>query len=133
MKIFWQRIYWYLNTFWGKVIIVMMFPLSYILFYYVITNDYTLYIATTVPVSEVEFRIDSSNYVFIPGEGMFSEEEQFYAYTEQSEESEVSTAGKVMWKTNIISVRKKTSDIHLPFVSCNEDTQDVSINIELEE
>ena len=28
--------------------------------------------------------------------GMFSEEEQFYAYTEQSEESEVSTAGKVM-------------------------------------
>lgn len=65
--------------------------------------------------------------------GMFSEEEQFYAYTEQSEESEVSTAGKVMWKTNIISVRKKTSDIHLPFVSCNEDTQDVSINIELEE
>lgn len=48
--------------------------------------------------------------------GMFSEEEQFYAYTEQSEESEVSTAGKVMWKTNIISVRKKTSDIHLPFV-----------------
>ena len=53
----------------------MMFPLSYILFYYVITNDYTLYIATTVPVSEVEFRIDSSNYVFIPGEGMFSEEE----------------------------------------------------------
>lgn len=31
--------------------------------------------------------------------GMFSEEEQFYAYTEQSEESEVSTAGKVMWKT----------------------------------
>lgn len=36
-------IYWYLNTFWGKVIIVMMFPLSYILFYYVITNDYTLY------------------------------------------------------------------------------------------
>ena len=30
--------------------------------------------------------------------GMFSEEEQFYAYTEQSEESEVSTAGKVMWK-----------------------------------
>ena len=75
MKIFWQRIYWYLNTFWGKVIIVMMFPLSYILFYYVITNDYTLYIATRVPVSEVEFRIDSSNYVFIPGEGMFSEEE----------------------------------------------------------
>ena len=63
----------------------------------------------------------------------YSEEEQFYAYTEQSEESEVSTAGKVMWKTNIISVRKKTSDIHLPFVSCNEDTQDVSINIELEE
>ena len=55
---------------------------------------------------------------------MFSEEEQFYAYTEQSEESEVSTAGKVMWKTNIISVRKKTSDIHLPFVSCNEDTQE---------
>ena len=48
--------------------------------------------------------------------GRFSEEEQFYAYTEQSEESEVSTAGKVMWKTNIISVRKKTSDIHLPFV-----------------
>ena len=34
--------------------------------------------------------------------GMFSEEEQFYAYTEQSEESEVSTAGKVMWKTKII-------------------------------
>ena len=65
--------------------------------------------------------------------GMFSEEEQFYAYTEQSEESEVSTAGKVMWKTNIISVRKKTSDIHLPFVSCNEDIQDVSINIELGE
>ena len=27
--------------------------------------------------------------------GMFSEEEQFYAYTEQSEESEVSTAGGV--------------------------------------
>ena len=61
------------------------------------------------------------------------QEEQFYAYTEQSEESEVSTAGKVMWKTNIISVRKKTSDIHLPFVSCNEDIQDVSINIELGE
>lgn len=61
------------------------------------------------------------------------QEEQFYAYTEQSEESEVSTAGKVMWKTNIISVRKKTSDIHLPFVSCNEDTRDVSINIELGE
>ena len=61
------------------------------------------------------------------------QEEQFYAYTEQSEESEVSTAGKVMWKTNIISVRKKTSDIHLPFVSCNEDMQDVSINIELGE
>jgi len=30
-------------------------------------------------------------------------------------------------------VRKKISDIHLPFVSCNEDTQDVSINIELGE
>ena len=44
------------------------------------------------------------------------QEEQFYAYTEQSEESEVSTAGEVMWKTNIISVRKKISDIHLPFV-----------------
>ena len=59
------------------------------------------------------------------------QEELFYVYTEQSEESEVSTAGEVMWKTNIISVRKKTSDIHLPFVSCNEDTQEVSINIEL--
>ena len=42
-------------------------------------------------------------------------------------------AGEVMWKTNTMSVRKKISDIHLPFVSCNEDTQDVSINIELEE
>ena len=35
------------------------------------------------------------------------QEEQFYAYTEQSEESEVSTAGEVMWKTNTISVRKR--------------------------
>lgn len=75
MKNFWQKIYKYLNTFWGKIIILMMFPLSYILFYYVITNDYTLYIATTVPVSEVEFRMDSSNYVFIPGAGIVTEEE----------------------------------------------------------
>ena len=44
------------------------------------------------------------------------QEELFYAYTEQSEESEVSTAGEVMWKTNTMSVRKKISDIHLPFV-----------------
>ena len=51
--------------------------------------------------------------------GMFSEEEQFYAYTEQSEESEVSTAGELMWQTNIMSVQKRISDIHSPSVSRN--------------
>ena len=51
--------------------------------------------------------------------GMFSEEEQFYAYTEQSEESEVSTAGELMWQTNIMSVQKRISDIHSPSVSHN--------------
>lgn len=75
MKNFWKKIYKYLNTLWGKIIILMMFPISYILFYYVITNEYTLYIATTVPVSEVELRIDSSNCIFIPGAGIVTEEE----------------------------------------------------------
>ena len=47
------------------------------------------------------------------------QEEQFYAYTEQSEESEVSTAGELMWQTNIMSVQKRISDIHSPSVSRN--------------
>ena len=46
--------------------------------------------------------------------GMFSEEEQFYAYTEKPEESEVSTAGKVM-KTNVISAEE---DIRYSFTIC---------------
>ena len=49
--------------------------------------------------------------------GMFSEEEQFYAYTEQSEESEVSTAGEQMWKRIIVSVRRLIRIILLQSVS----------------
>ena len=47
------------------------------------------------------------------------QEERFYVYTEQSEESEVSTAGELMWQTNIMSVQKRISDIHSPSVSRN--------------
>ena len=45
------------------------------------------------------------------------QEEQFYAYTEQSEELGVSTAGKVMWKMNIISVQKMIRIIPLAYVN----------------
>ena len=47
------------------------------------------------------------------------QEERFYVYTGQSEESEVSTAGELMWQTNIMSVQKRISNIHSPSVSRN--------------
>lgn len=47
------------------------------------------------------------------------QEERFYVYTEQSEESEVSTAGELMWQTNIMSAQKRISNIHSSSVSRN--------------
>lgn len=45
------------------------------------------------------------------------QEERFYVYTEQSEESEVSTAGELMWKRIIVSVRRLIRIILLQSVS----------------